>query len=265
MYIYHYFGWRYPEVVNLGRVGLEKTILSKSWIKSQLKTNPGKFMGIDDIRFGTIAALRRRGISAEAIRQIILELGVKGVDALISWENIASINRKILDPISKRVFIVLNPIKVRISNLQTPITIKIPYHPTANLGYREIKLNRPEVFISSSDAEVFKNVGFIRLMEFTNIKLIGHRDSEIVAENIGGDVEYAKKLGAPIVQWVPADNITKVRIIKAEKLRLLKLRGVGEESIKHLSIGEVVQMVRTGFGRIDGISGNIVTIIYTHD
>jgi glutamyl-tRNA synthetase len=265
MYIYHYFGWRYPEVVNLGRVGLEKTILSKSWIKSQLKTNPGKFMGIDDIRFGTIAALRRRGISAEAIRQIILELGVKGVDALISWENIASINRKILDPISKRVFIVLNPIKVRISNLQTPITIKIPYHPTANLGYREIKLNRPEVFISSSDAEIFKNVGFIRLMEFTNIKLIGHRDSEIVAENIGGDVEYAKKLGAPIVQWVPADNITKVRIIKAEKLRLLKLRGVGEESIKHLNIGEVVQMVRTGFGRIDDISRNIVTIIYTHD
>jgi len=265
MYLYQYFGWSYPEVINLGRVSLEKAILSKSWIKSQLKSKSDSFMGIDDIRFGTIAALRRRGISPETIRQIILELGVKGIDAIISWENIASTNRKILDPRSKRVFVILNPVKVRITGLPTPITIRIPYHPTANLGYREIKLAKPEVYVNLGDANLLKKNGFVRLMEFTNIKFIEYKDNEIIAENIGGDVDQAKKLGAQIIHWVPVDNAVKVRLIIGEKLRLLKLVGLGEEVLKHLNIGEIVQMVRIGFGRIDSIGRNIVTIIYAHD
>lgn len=265
MYLYNYFGWRYPEVINLGRVGLEKSILSKTWIKTQLKSNPGKFMGIDDIRFGTIAALRRRGISPETIKQLILELGVKGIDAIVSWENVAAINRKLLDPVSKRIFIAVNPVKVTIANLSIPVTIKIPYHPSSNLGFREYKLSRPEIYISSNDAVLFKKIGYIRLMEFTNIKFIEEKDNNIIAENIGGDVETAKKLGAQIVQWIPAENAVRVRILKTHGLNLVKMLGIGEGVLKQLGIGEVVQMVRLGFGRIDDVRKNLVSIIYAHD
>lgn len=266
MYIYSYLGWRYPEVINFGRVGLENTILSKTLIKTRLKQEPSRYMGIDDIRFGTIAALRRRGIAAETIRQIILELGVKGVDAMISWENIAAVNRKLLDPISKRVFVVCNPVKIRIINMELPIKVKLQYHPTANLGSREYILKVPEVYICSKDAEVFKNVGFLRLMEFINIKFIGEEDNGVIlSEVIGGDVEYAKKLGASIVQWVPMEHSIKVKIVKAEGKKLKKLLCVGEKALELLNTGEVVQMVRLGFGRVDSIEKYGVSIIYTHD
>ncbi|MEM4513309.1 MAG: glutamate--tRNA ligase [Ignisphaera sp.] len=265
MYLYNCFGWRYPEVINLGRVGLEKSILSKTWIKTQLVSNPGKFMGIDDIRFGTIAALRRRGISPETIKQLILELGVKGIDAIISWENVAAVNRKLLDPVSKRIFIAINPVKVEISNLNIPTTIKIPYHPSSNLGFREYRLSRPEIYISSNDAVLFKKIGFIRLMEFTNIGFIEEKDNKIIAENIGGDVETAKKLGAQIVQWVPAESAVKIRMLKAHGLNLVRMLGVGEGVLKQLGVGEVVQMVRLGFGRIDDVRKNLISIIYAHD
>ncbi|MEM1645113.1 MAG: glutamate--tRNA ligase [Ignisphaera sp.] len=265
MYLYKYFGWKYPEVVNLGRVGLERSILSKTWIKTQLKSNPNKFMGIDDIRFGTIAALRRRGVSPETIKQLILELGVKGIDAVISWENIAAVNRKLVDSISKRVFVTVNPVKVVITNLNIPITIRIPYHPSANLGFREYRLTIPEVYVSSNDAELFKKTGFLRLMEFANIRFIEEKNNKIIAENIGGDVETAKKLGAQIVQWVPAENTVKVRVLKAHGLNLIKMLGLGEGILKQLNVGEIVQIVRLGFGRIDSISKNLVTIIYAHD
>lgn len=267
MYIYNYFGWRYPDVINLGRVGLENTILSKSLMRSKLKLRPDRYMGIDDIRFGTIAALRRRGLSPETIKQLILDLGVKGVDAMISWENIAAINRKLMDPVSKRVFIVCDPVTVKIVNLvELPLKIRLPYHPTANLGSREYHLKTPEVYISLKDAEQLKKAGVLRLMEFANIRFLKEETNGILyAEFIGGDIESAKKLGAQIVQWVPVEHCIRVDLLRAEGAKLKRFRCIGENALKLLSVGEVIQMVRVGFGRIDAIKEDRALIIFTHD
>lgn len=264
-YIYKYLGWRYPDVINLGRLGLENAILSKSKMKSQLLSYPRRFMGVDDIRFGTITALRRRGIAAETIRQIILELGVKGVDAVISWENIAAVNRKLLDPVSKRVFVVCNPVKLKILNLETPITIEIPYHPSANLGLRRYRLHSPDVYISFKDAELLKKTSVLRLMEFTNIRYIGESGSVLMVESIGGGVDQAKKIGAQIVQWVPVEYSVNVTILKAEKSNLKKVKCLGEKELTNLKPGEVVQMIRLGFGRIDSVESNRVEIVFAHE
>ncbi|MEM2201982.1 MAG: hypothetical protein QW162_08975, partial [Ignisphaera sp.] len=118
---------------------------------------------------------------------------------------------------------------------------------------------------SSNDAVLFKKIGFIRLMEFTNIGFIEEKDNKIIAENIGGDVETAKKLGAQIVQWVPAESAVKIRMLKAHGLNLVRMLGVGEGVLKQLGVGEVVQMVRLGFGRIDDVRKNLISIIYAHD
>lgn len=265
MYIYNHLGWRYPEVINLGRVGLEDLILSKSWIRSQLKSNPGKFMGFDDVRFGTISALRRRGITVETIKQIILDLGVKGSDAMISWKNIAAVNRKLLDPKTKRVFVVCNPVKIDILNLNTPKSIKIPYHPSTNLGDREYVMNIPSVYVCSNDAKVFKENGYLRLMEFTNLKFMYEENNRIVAENLGGGIEEARKLNASIVQWIPVEHSFNVRIIAVKDMKLDAIRCIGESVLSKFSVGDMVQMVRLGFGRIDNITKKNITIILTHD
>ncbi len=104
--VYKCMGWRPPFFIHFGRLKLEGFILSKSKIRKLLEERPGEFMGYDDPRFGTIAGLRRRGILSEAIRQIILEVGVKPTDATISWANLAAVNRKLLDERADRIMYV---------------------------------------------------------------------------------------------------------------------------------------------------------------
>ncbi len=266
LYLYRYMDWRYPEVLNFGRVKIEGFILSKSWIKTQLKNNPDKFMGFDDIRFATLSSLRRRGIAPETVKQIIMELGVRGVDAKISWINISAMNRKILDPKSKRVFIVCNPIKVLLKGLEVPLEVTIPFHPTSDLGVRTFTVYKPEVYISNDDLQLLVKTNFIRLMEFINIRYLDTIDTGVVeAEYIGKSLEDAKKLGAQIVQWVPVDDSIRVVIYKAYGNKLKKIVCLGEKSLLKLSLGEIVQMVRVGFGRIDDIKRNSVTIVYSHE
>lgn len=51
--------------------------------------------------------MRNRGIEAQTIREIILDVGVKLSDASISWDNIAALNRKLIDRDTKRLMAVL--------------------------------------------------------------------------------------------------------------------------------------------------------------
>ncbi|ADM27053.1 glutamyl-tRNA synthetase [Ignisphaera aggregans DSM 17230] len=265
LYIYNYMGWRYPEVINFGRVGIEGAILSKSRIKTMLLKNPRGFMGIDDIRFGTIAALRRKGILPETIRSIIMELGIKPTDARISLVNIAASNRKILDPRAKRIFVVCDPVKLIVSGLQLPMEIKIPYHTTHDMGYRTYIIKSPIFYISKEDADMLIRSKYIRLMEFANIAFKEINNGIIYAEVIGGGIEEAKKLGAQIVQWVSYDNMVRVVLYRAEGLAIKRLRCLGESALQSLAVGEIIQMVRLGFGKIEYIGKKLVEIIYTHE
>jgi len=266
-FLYKHMGWRYPEVINFGRVGLQGFILSKSRIKELLREYPERFMGVDDIRFGTIAALRRRGILAETVRKLILDLGVKHTDALVSWENIAALNRKIADAKCKRVFVVRaepQPFKLVIEGLQTPYRVSVRFHPSKDLGRRELVLDRPEVFIDSSDVEALKKFGGLRLMEFANVELLELRDKEARVRLVGFELSQARERGYPIVQWVPATDFVRVLLHIPRGLKLEKVRCVGESTLRNL-VGEVVQMVRVGFGRIDSARHGIVRVFYAHE
>ncbi|MEM0453311.1 MAG: glutamate--tRNA ligase [Sulfolobales archaeon] len=271
-YLYQHLGWEYPEVINLGRLKLEGFILSKSKIKELLKKQPKTFRSIDDIRFGTIASLRNRGVLPETIRKVILEVGVKVSDASISWENVAAINRKLIDPTAKRLmFVSYPPTKVLVRSLPQSIErVSIPLHPTNKaLGDRELGVKlidgSVEIFIDSHDAGKLKEVGYVRLMEFSNIKYVGESSDGIVAEFVSFDLSDAKKFKAPIIQWVPCNSSVKVIIYKPEGLNLLRIRGYGENYMKLLKVGEVVQLVRYGFVKIKDLKGKTVRAIYIHD
>ncbi len=263
MFVYKHMGWRYPEVINFGRVSIEGFILSKSRMKELLSKYPGKFLGYDDPRFGTIASLRRRGILPETIRELILELGVKGTDAVVSWENIASLNRKIADRKCRRVFVVSDPVRVLIEGLSTPTKIEVRFHPSVDLGRRAYEIRNPVVYISKCDAELLRKSGGIRLMEFVNVEYVGEERDFIKARVVEGSVEVAKSRGWQIVQWVPLDSAVPVVVYVADGMRLRKLRCAGESVLRKM-VGEVVQMVRLGFGRVDRAIGKRVEIVYAH-
>ena len=75
--LYEHFGWKYPETIYWGRVKVhEYGGFSTSGMRTAIED--GEFMGWDDVRLPTLAAMRRRGIRPEALRSFWIELGLTG-------------------------------------------------------------------------------------------------------------------------------------------------------------------------------------------
>ncbi len=89
--------------------------MSKSKIVAGIKA--GTYTGFDDPRLGTFAALRKRGITPEAIKKMIIDVGIKPNDVTLSWENLFSYNRKILDATSNRYFFVAQPFELKVNRI----------------------------------------------------------------------------------------------------------------------------------------------------
>lgn len=262
-YLYAHFGWEYPTVINLGRLKLEGLILSKSQIKKLMEENPGKFSGPDDIRFGTIASLRNRGIEAETLRRIILQVGTNPNDATISWDNIAALNRSIIDSATKRVMAVFDPIKLVIESYEGPKKTRLPYHPdNEGLGAREIEVSmerdKPVVYISKKDLESLTAKGKalrVRLMGLCNVEIIATEGrTKAVARYLGSSVEQAKQERMRIIQWVPVTTPVTVRVKVPEGLELIVDEGVAEPSLTQASPGERYQFVRYGFIKVRSVT-----------
>jgi len=267
MYLYKAFGWRYPEVVSMGRVGLEDAILSKSKIKEAVMKSRGAIRP-DDPRFGTIAALRRRGVLPEAIREIILELGTKPSDAALSWKNIAAVNRKLLDKRARRVFVVLDPVKLIVEGLELPRSVELKYHPEVDLGSRRYIIDGAEFYIGMSDAKTLREGHVVRLMEFANIVVTSvELDKKIVYGKFhSSSVDEALKANAKIIQWVPVKHAVDVILERVEGRRIVRDRGLGEKAVaSDIKEGEIVQLIRIGFGRIDRKHRNAVNILFAHE
>lgn len=254
-YVYQHLGWVYPVVLNLGRLNLEGLILSKSRIKELISSRPGEFEGPSDIRFGTIASLRNRGIEAQTIREVIIDVGVKQSDASISWDNIAALNRKLIDKNTKRLMAVFTPIELRVSNYSGPAKAVLANHPeNSSLGSREILLDvssgELRVLIDRGDIKEVEKIGMFRLMELCNVRIVEVREDMLISEYVGRDLKQAKEARMPIIQWVPVRDNVKLEILVPRDLELQRMSGLGEPALRELEPGGKVQLVRYGFVKV---------------
>ncbi|NON61953.1 glutamate--tRNA ligase [Acidianus sp. RZ1] len=251
-WIYDYMNWKIPEIMEFGRLKLEGFMMSKSKIKVMLEKGLGK----DDPRLPTIAGLRRRGILPETIRELIIEVGLKNSDATISFDNLASINRKNLDPTAKRLMYVESFKELEL-NIDEQMTAQIPLYPGSK-EFRQIKVYPGDrIYVNEQDA---KDGKVIRLVELCNVRVQGNK-----AIFTSTDIESAKKEKASIVQWVKASEAVRVRVIKASGDNLEKKEGFGEKAVANLKEGEVVQFVRYGFVRVDSQNEKETVVIYSHE
>ena len=263
-FLYSFFKWKYPTTIHHGRLSLEGVILSKSRIRKGI--NQGKYAGWDDIRLATISALRRRGFMPEAIRDIIISVGIKPTEARISLVNLYAINRKYLEPIANRYMFVREPVKLIVDGCEKKIA-KIPYHPSyPEKGSREIKLDtyngKIEVFISKDDLSTIKEK--FRLIGLCNATII-ERNNIIKARAISGNQKMAHKTKVPIIQWVPKNNSINIEVLRAFNNMIIKDRGLGEPSIINLKSGDRIQFIRYGFVRIETKKDYMITGIYIHN
>jgi len=107
--------------------------------------------GWDDPRLLTLAGLRRRGFTPEAIRSFCDDVGVTRVDNTIHIERLDQSARDDLDVRCDRVFGILHPLKVVITNLESDIEVSGDNHPkNKERGTRKLLLSR-EIYIDRDD------------------------------------------------------------------------------------------------------------------
>lgn len=96
------------------RLNINGTVLSKRKL-IKLATE-GHVNGWDDPRLPTLRGLRRRGFTAEAIRDFTKRIGVSRADSRVEYSLLEFCVREHLNRICPRLMAVLNPIKLTIRN-----------------------------------------------------------------------------------------------------------------------------------------------------
>ncbi|HHU55371.1 MAG TPA: glutamine--tRNA ligase/YqeY domain fusion protein [Acholeplasmataceae bacterium] len=103
-----------PQQIEFGRLNLTNTILSKRYLKELVGS--GKVKGYDDPRMPTLAGLRRRGVTPEAIKEFILETGLSKTNSTVDAEMLDHAIREDLKLKVKRIMAVKDPLKIVITN-----------------------------------------------------------------------------------------------------------------------------------------------------
>jgi glutamyl-tRNA synthetase len=259
-------GLRKPFLLEFSRLEFEGMPVSKRKLKPLIQG--GLVSGWDDPRLPTLAALRKRGILPEAIHKFVLSLGISLADTKPPFESLESYNRKLLDPISLRLFFVKNPVEIRIVN-PTLSKVELKNHPTAQLGTRNVQTS-DRIYIDKEDADRLKGGQEIRLMELHNIRLDeairGKAAEYLRVLNTGQEI----KTNIPKVQWVSNNDMVPFTVIVPDKPfineefnkdSLYTYNGIAESYVSKVRAGSNIQFVRFGFCRLQT---NEVAI-YTHD
>jgi glutaminyl-tRNA synthetase len=104
----------HPPQIEFSRLGLEYTVMSKRLLHRLVED--GLVEGWDDPRMPTIAGLRRRGVTAAAIRDFCTRVGVTKQDNTIEMNLLEFCIRRDLEDTVRRGMGVLRPLKVTLTN-----------------------------------------------------------------------------------------------------------------------------------------------------
>jgi len=139
-----------PHQYEFGRLNIENTIMSKRYLKQLVDS--GKVKGYDDPRMPTLAGLRRRGYTRDAIRNFILSTGLSRINSTVSTEMLENEVRNDLSGIAPRVNAIIDPLKVIITNYDDGLEmLEVEYHPEhEEMGKRTLPFGK-ELYIDRSD------------------------------------------------------------------------------------------------------------------
>jgi len=137
--------------IEFARLNITYTVLSKRWLLELVKE--GRVSGWDDPRVPTIAGLRRRGYTPEAIRDFCSRIGVAKSDSTVDVQLLEHCVREDLNRRAPRVMAVLRPLKLVIENYpegksEELDAVNNPEDPAA--GTRKVPFSR-ELYIEQDD------------------------------------------------------------------------------------------------------------------
>ena len=164
-------GVYHPQQIEFARLNLSHTVMSK---RRLLELVEGRHVsGWDDPRMPTIAGLRRRGYTPEAIRDFCDRIGVAKADSMVDVALLEHCIREDLNRRAQRVMAVLRPLRLVIENypegqVEELDAVNNPEDPAA--GTRKIPFSRV-LYIEQDDFREDPPKKYFRLAPGAEVRL----------------------------------------------------------------------------------------------
>jgi glutaminyl-tRNA synthetase len=243
-----------PRQYEFARGNLGYTVVSKRKLLELVRG--GYVSGWDDPRMPTIAGLRRRGVTAAAIRSFWEGVGVTKAENRIDIARLEHAIRDDLNRSAPRVLAVLRPLRVVITNYPEGRTEELdaPYfpHDVPKEGSRALPFSR-ELYIEREDFAEDPPKGFHRLVPGGDVRLryayvircdevVKGPDGEVAElrcsyypETRGGSAPEGRTVKGTI-QWVSAPHAHRCTVRLYDRLFTVPDPDAGEGDFKdHLN------------------------------
>jgi glutamyl-tRNA synthetase len=187
-------------------------------------------------------------------------VGPKPQDVVLSWKNLYAYNRKLIDPDARRYFFVSTPVRLSVKNVPREFMAQVPLHPDhPERGFRKFEVNpvkgKADFLISRDDLELVEGKRAVRFMDLFNFRVEKVEDDVVQAVFLGESYEEAKKLGAPLIHWIPVGSGVACEVVMPDAS---VAEGVAEDACRELKPNEIVQFQRFGFVRVDAVDEKLV-------
>ena len=270
-----------PRQIEFSRMEITNVVTSKRKLRALVEN--GIVEGWDDPRMPTLAGLRKRGFTPQAIKNFIASTGVsKSRGSTIDYQYLEYCIREDLKLENKRIMAVLDPIKVVVTNYPEG---QVEYFTVDNnpenpdLGSRQVPFTR-ELYIERDDFMEVPEKKFFRMSPGREVRLMGAyfvTCQEIVKDEAGNVVEIrctydpeTKGGNAPdgrkvkgTIHWVSAEKgvKSKVRLYEhlfvydeekedyvhnPESVKIMD-QAIVEPSVLEEELGTRFQFVRNGY------------------
>jgi glutaminyl-tRNA synthetase len=223
-------GIYHPQQIEFARLNISHTVLSKRKLLELVDS--GLVSGWDDPRMPTLAGLRRRGYTSEAIRDFCERIGVAKADSLVDVGLLEHCLREDLNRRAPRAMAVLRPLRLVLDNypegqVEELEAVNNPEDPGA--GTRRVPFSR-ELYIEGEDFRENPPKKYFRLSPGVEVRLRyayfvrctdvvkDPRTGEIVElhgtydpSTRGGDAPDGRKVKGTI-HWVSAPHAVEAEV-----------------------------------------------------
>ena len=224
-----------PHQYEFARLNLNYTVLSKRKLLTLVQD--GHVSGWDDPRMPTLAGLRRRGYTPEAIREFCAAIGVAKRNSVVDVAMLEHAVRDDLNRRAPRAMAVLRPLKVVIENYpdgQVEELEAVNNPEDASMGTRRVPFSR-ELWIEQEDFREDPPKQFFRLAPGREVRLryayfircesaVKDADGRVVELRCtydpatrGGDAPDGRKVKATL-HWVSAAHAVPAEVRLYDRL-----------------------------------------------
>lgn len=268
-----------PRQIEFARLNVTNTLMSKRYLKKLV--DEGVVESWDDPRMPTVSGLRRRGYTPEAMRSFCESIGIAKANSLV---NIAQLESCVRDDLKTKVEsrnVILDPIKVVITNYPEDKTEECEIEnnkEVPEMGSRMVPFSR-ELYVERDDFMEVPVKKYFRLFPGNEVRFKGAyfitcneviKDDEgnIIElrctydpETAGGGMNATRKVKGTI-HWVDAKTAEKITVRNFDYLKIMDeetgeevmnphtmdvIEAYAEPAIKDSKPGTSYQFFRTGY------------------